>query len=51
VRRRITRALIEIGPPAEEQVRKAALSGDTSIRESAEEVLREIEARRQRRAI
>ena len=49
VKRRITRALIDIGPPAEEQVEKAARSPDPNIREAAEEVLREIEARKKRR--
>ena len=49
VKRRITRALIDIGPPAEEQVKKAARSPDPNIREAAEEVLREIEARKKRR--
>ena len=49
VKRRITRALIDIGPPAEEQVKRAARSPDPNIREAAEEVLREIEARKKRR--
>lgn len=50
MKRRVTRALNEIGPPAEEQLKKAAGSNDPSVHEVAKEVLREIDARRRRRA-
>ncbi len=49
VRWRIIRALIEIGAPAEDQLKEAKKSTDILVREGAEEVLKEIGERRKRR--
>jgi HEAT repeat protein len=49
VKRSIILALIEIGVPAEDQLKRSQFSTDPSIRQAAEEALKEIEWRKKMR--